>query len=84
MDYTVLRETSFVLREKSGDIFAGINMKPAESHITLTLRREANREEYKLNIEKLFDEEGNLLQTSALSTFEGHLASFSKLDKKKD
>ena len=78
MDYTVLRDTSFVIKDKQGDIFAGVALRPGESHLTLTLRSETAREEYKISTEKVFHEEGNLLQSSALSTLEGHLASFTK------
>ena len=78
MDFFLLKETNFVIRDKPGDIFAGVNMRPSESHLTLTLRRGYSKEEYKLSLEKLFDEEGNLIQSTTLSTFEGHLTNFTK------
>lgn len=61
----------------------GIAMGKGESHVTMSFRRGQHAEKFKVEIDKLFDEEGVLLQTPTLNVFETHYNSFlGKKDKK--
>ena len=85
LDYTVLRKTSLVVRDKDGDIHVGVGMKKGQSHAWMSFRRGAKEEEFKVELDKLFEVEGVLLQTPTLNVFEANLSAFlSKKDKKKD
>jgi hypothetical protein len=85
MDYTIVKGTNFVVRDKQGDIFVGIRMNKGESHVVMSFRRGLQSQEFKVDISKLFDLEGVLLQTPALNVFEANLNTFNAAkDKKKD
>jgi hypothetical protein len=84
IDYLVLKESSLVLADSQGDIFVGVVMKKGESQATLSFRRGEDKKEYKLDLDKLFDDEGILLQNATMNTFDSHLSAFSKSDKKKN
>lgn len=84
IDYFVVKGSSFVIADAQGGIHVGVVMKKGESKATLSFRRNLDEKEFKLDLDKLFDDEGTLFQTSTLNTFESHLATFSKSDKKKN
>ena len=83
LDYTVIKGTNFVVKDKGGDVHVGIAMGKGESHVTMSFRRGTQSEKFKVEIEKLFDEEGVLLQTPTLNVFESNYSAFlGKKDKK--
>ena len=84
VDYFIIKESCLVIKDKSGDIFVGLSMKRGESRVTMTLRRGSQKDEFKVDIDKLFDEEGTLLQTPTLNVFNQNVSAFVKSDKKKD
>lgn len=85
LDYTVLKKTSFIVKEKDGDVHVGVRMDKGDSHALMSFRRGTQAQEFKVEIEKLFDVEGVLLQTPTLNVFEANLNTFlSKKDKKRD
>lgn len=77
LDYLVVKGSSFVIRDPKGDIFVGFEMRKGQSHATLTMRQGPRSSEYKVEIEKLFDFEGTLLQTPTLNMFNQYLGNFS-------
>ena len=83
LDYFVVKESSFVVRDPKGDIFVGFQMRKGESKATLTFRQGQRKSESKIEIEKLFDTEGTLLQTPTLNMFTQSLASFSSTKESK-
>lgn len=84
LDYFVIKGSSVVIADKGGDVFVGLEMKKGQSHVTMTLRRnKQSRKEYKVDISKLFDEEGVLLQTPTLAVLMDNLASFGVSSKTK-
>ena len=59
-------------------------MDKGDSHALMSFRRGTQAQEFKVEIEKLFDVEGVLLQTPTLNVFEANLNTFlSKKDKKR-
>jgi len=84
IDWFIVRDANFLIRDnKSGEVFVGLKMKKGESHVTLRLRNETRDSEYKMDIDKLFDVEGTLLQTATLNAFNHHYTSFTKKESKK-
>lgn len=84
MEYFITKGSVLVLRDKGVDVFVGLQMKDGESHVTMSLRRKERSEEYKVEIDKLFESNGVLNQTATLNVFNQNLASFLKSNKKKD
>ena len=83
LDYLVVKESNFVVRDPKGDIFVGFQMKKGESKATLNLRQGTRKSESKIEIDKLFDVEGTLLQTPTLNMFTQYLANFSSTKESK-
>jgi hypothetical protein len=85
LDYMVFKGSAFVVKDKAGDVFFGVKMNKGESHAVMTFRRGAETQEYRVEIDKLFDVEGVLMQSPTLAVFETNFSAFlSKKDKKKD
>jgi hypothetical protein len=85
LDYFIVKGSALVVRDKAGDVFVGVKMNKGESHAVMTFRRGTASQDFKVQIEKLFDTEGVLLQTATLNVFESNFSSFlSRKDKKKD
>ncbi len=77
LDYFIIKGSTVVIPDKAGEVFVGLEMKRGQSHATMTLRRKWKAgKEYKVDISKLFDEEGVLLQTPALAVLMDNLAAF--------
>ena len=84
MDWFVVKDSNFLVKDsKAGDVFVGLKMKKGESHVTMKLRDSKHDTEYKVEIDKLFDVEGTLLQTATLNMFNQHYSAFTKKESKK-
>jgi|LauGreDrversion4_2_1035121.scaffolds.fasta_scaffold75859_3 hypothetical protein len=77
LEYLVVKGSNFVIRDPKGDIFVGFEMRKGHSHATLSMRQGSRKAQYKVEIEKLFDFEGSLLQTPTLNMFNQNLGNFS-------
>lgn len=84
MDFFILKETNLVVNDKGGNVFVGLLMKKGDSHVTMVLRQTKRRQEYRVDIGKLFNTDGVLLQTPMLNVFTQNYNAFIKSDKKKD
>ena len=78
VDYFVIQGSSFVVKDKTGDVFVKLAMNKGESHVTMSLRRGVESQDFKVNIDKLFDVEGNLLQTLTLNVFNQNITAFTR------
>jgi hypothetical protein len=84
MDWFVVKDSNFLIRDsKTGDVFVGLKMKKGDSHVTMRLRNSSNDAVFKVEIDKLFDVEGNLLQAATLNMFNQHYATFTQKGSKK-
>ncbi len=77
LDYFIVKGSNFVIRDPKGDIFVGFEMRKGESKATLSMRQGTRKSQFKVEIEKLFDVEGTLLQTPTLNMFNQYLGNFS-------
>ena len=85
LDFIVFKGSAFVVKDKGGDVFFGVKMNKGESHAVMTFRRGAETQDFRVEIDKLFDVEGVLLQSPTLAVFESNFTAFlSRKEKKKD
>ena len=76
LDYLVVKGSNFVVRDPKGDVFVCFQMRKGDSKATLSFRQGVKRSDAKVEIEKLFDTEGTLLQTATLNMFTQNLNAF--------
>ena len=84
IDYLIMKSANVVLKDSTGNLFVGLAMKRSDSHVTLTIRQGLKRQEFRLEIDKLFDSDGVLIQSAMLNAFSQNLGLFKNKDKKKD
>ena len=85
MDYFILKDSNLVIKDNSvGEVFVGLTMRKGESHVTMSMRGKPGKEEFRVDIGKLFDTDGVLLQTPMMDLFVRNFNSFIKSDKKKN
>jgi hypothetical protein len=84
MDYFFLKGSFLVVKDKRGEVFVHLAMRKGESNATMTFRRGNESEDYKVDLEPLFDSNGVVQQQSAIALFRQNFESFAKADKKKN